>query len=99
MPIRMLNDDETGLIYPMIECDVCSQRIENARDGAVWWDMLGEPPGPLKDLQFAHRGQCSMQLDRPHLGDISLESFLLYLNGNLGYDHESASRSAEVYSL
>jgi hypothetical protein len=46
-----------GGCFPRVACDVCSKTILDAKDGIVVWSEDG------KQIAFAHRGQCSIQLD------------------------------------
>lgn len=94
--------NEQGKDKPVITCDWCQERIDDARKGNYQWHM--GPHGPLDGhLYFTHKTCChafetSNQSDDWTWGAIELEMLPVFLAHNLRLSQKHARETARVYA-
>jgi hypothetical protein len=97
MSLRVVDIDGGGS-GPVIFCDACQERIEDA-DGrhatAAWVHDEQNPGGAhVGPVYYAHQGRCFMALEGAIPGTwmtVDLDVFLFQLTHNVKYDRDSAA--------
>jgi hypothetical protein len=99
MPLIM--QDRDGHACPVVVCDHCGERIEDARDGNYQWRMGLRDTDWGSRVFFTHK-RCCHAFEQAHpeegftWGAIELECFPVYLGNNLRLDWEAARRTAAM---
>lgn len=97
MTIRIIRTEQ-GRYAPVVHCDICGKRIEDAEDGiAVWFPDEGEQC----KVQHVHKGRCdnifrygANHRGRPDGWD-DLEIHLFRLLHNVKYNARQAKERTE----
>jgi hypothetical protein len=87
-----------ALHCPVILCDQCGHKIEDAKEGNYQWDM-NQDEAPL---YFTHKECChEFESDRPGIfwGAIDLQALPFYLLQNLEVSYHKAKQVAERMAL
>lgn len=94
---------EKGINKPVIICDHCGQRIDDAREGIYQWqvDDRGRPVGEGV-MRFTHN-DCCRSFETAHGGRRAwcwgpLSCLPVFLLRNLRLDWEKAKENAELMS-
>jgi len=90
---------ERELLCPVVFCDFCGRRIENAKEGN--YEYRGEDALRLKgaEVKFVHK-DCCREFETAHGERViwywdELQAFLVFLGNNLSLDWEHAREQAE----
>jgi hypothetical protein len=98
MPIKMMQT-ESGA-GPIVVCDQCGKRIDDASEASYIWNESSYEPGSLHDVYFVH-SRCDEALQR-QVGEMpnsqSLIILMPYLVSNLNVDWDEAKKYAELNS-
>ena len=98
MPIKiMLTERGAG---PVVICDYCNKRIEDAREANYEWDGEVHRPGELLEVAFLHKN-CAWERQRrtARLFDsMEMIDLVPYLADNLHLDWETARKHAQTMS-
>lgn len=86
MPFKIMFDPEgetaldVGTNFPVVICDHCGERIENARRGMYLIAKDANQPGNLTDPLFAHQGPCFDALSKStgRTAWHHLQNFIIY---------------------
>jgi hypothetical protein len=90
--LRFHEDSTTGLVAI---CDICGKRVEDGSNGlVVWQPQSDEQPGTLKDFRIVCKGNCDRALGYSYSQE--LDTALVYLMNNTGFDLDRARRKAEL---
>ena len=79
---------------PLVYCDVCKKRIDNAGMALYVWNT-----GQEKDFKIIHKGTCDT---REYESSMELRYFFIYLMKNTGIkrkDLDSIYESAELMEM
>ena len=78
-------------IAPVIICDVCKERIKDAKLANILYDgSLNHFKGPFKHIIFAHKDCSNVNAEIRMLAWDDLDSFLVQVVHNTGMDYEAA---------
>ena len=93
---------ENGQYCPVVVCDWCGQRIEEARQGNYEWEVDEHGLPATGEIFFTHK-QCCLAFEEAHGGRShwfasELSVLPVYLSRNLKVDREEAERRAELLS-
>lgn len=85
-----------GQNCPVIICDECQRRIEDAKDGNVEFKML-TGDGRDRNVVFLHKGDCTLAYEATHDGRVcwgsdELAGFVLLLGHNIRISKSDAAQ-------
>lgn len=92
MPLVMkAMGERTG---PVVVCDCCGQRIEDAREGSCVWVGRDSDSDPGATTNFVHNGDCFIAFERSrprgqYLCSNGLHLILFFLQNNTKFDLKS----------
>ncbi len=98
MPVKVFRTERGA--GPVIVCDYCGERIENAKEANYEWDDDGLRPGEITVAFLLHK-KCARQHQvefGKHLDSMEMNVMLPYLAHNLMVDWDDAQRHAEFMS-